>query len=307
MPSGHFLMKIKSKRRNLFSLHFILPNIVLLVLVALAVETTYTFYVRPHAADLMLKRKYEREIQNMSGEGEIQSQPLLLIIKDHEPETEIIFFLWGTLFLLHRMVIVHREQRLLEIDFVHLSPGERILPEAALERFVELRDSVAANPGWKDRVLPNCILVALQRFHATGSVHEALAAVKDRSERAADELDSSLSLVRYIAWAIPAIGFVGTARGIGDALTFADAAVKGDISAVTSWLGLAFNSTLVGLLLCLPLMYALHVVQSSQETAILDIQSYCCDEVLEAMKVPASVDQRRDLPDPLGRSPLWSP
>lgn len=226
-------MKIRPKRRNIFSLHFILPNIVLLLLVTLAVETTYRFYIRPHAADLMLKRKYERDAQAMSGEEQIQSQPIVLVIKDHEPETEIIFFIWGTLFLLHRMVIVHREQRLLEVDFVHLSPGERILPATALERFVELRDAVAANPGWKDRILPNCVLVALQRFHATRSVHEALAAVKDRSERAADELDSSLSLVRYIAWAIPAIGFVGTARGIGDALTFADAAVKGDISAVT--------------------------------------------------------------------------
>jgi biopolymer transport protein ExbB/TolQ len=119
-----------------------------------------------------------------------------------------------------------------------------------------------------------------------------------------DQLDSSLSLVRYIAWAIPAIGFVGTARGIGDALTFADAAVKGDISSVTSWLGLAFNSTLVGLMLCLPLMYFIHVVQSTQEGTMLEIQSYCCDHVVDSMKL--AVRRPDDLEGNWGRQPSWS-
>lgn len=30
----------------------------------------------------------------------------------------------------------------------------------------------------------------------------------------ADEMDSEMSMIRYIAWAIPSIGFVGTVRGI---------------------------------------------------------------------------------------------
>lgn len=285
------------KRRSILSLHFIIPNVVLLILVWTGVELVYSHYVRPRVADLMLERKLHRDTPNFSGEGEIQKQPLLLVIKDREPKIEIIFFLWGLLFLGYRVILVHREQRLLEQDFVHLVPGERILPEGALERYVELRSMVASNPAWRGRMLPSCIMIALQRFHATGSVTDALAAVKDRAERSADELDSSLSLVRYIAWAIPAIGFVGTARGIGDALTFADAAVKGDISAVTSWLGLAFNSTLVGLLLCIPLMYLLHVVQSTQEAAVLDIQAYCCDEVLEAMKLPPGYRRDEDAPN----------
>lgn len=284
---------MKPRRRTIFSLHFILPNIVLLLAVWVAVELVYRTYVYPQVKELMLQREFKREaLQSKSQTGHIESQPVILIIKDTEPKIEIIFFLWGCAFLAWRMFIVHREQRLLGIDFLNLTPGERILPDGALERYIELRSAVAAKPSWRGRVLPACLLVALQRFHATGSVNEALAAVKDRAERTTDELDSSLSLVRYIAWAIPAIGFVGTARGIGDALTFADAAVKGDISAVTSWLGLAFNSTLVGLLLCIPLMYLLHVVQSIQETTMLDVQTYCCDEVLEAMKMP--VPTRRE-------------
>lgn len=41
----------------------------------------------------------------------------------------------------------------------------------------------------------------------------------------------SLSLVRYIAWAIPRHRLpVGTVRGIGLALAYAEEAIKGDMS-----------------------------------------------------------------------------
>ena len=34
-------------------------------------------------------------------------------------------------------------------------------------------------------------------------------------EAESDRLDSEMSMIRYIAWAIPSIGFLGTVRGIG--------------------------------------------------------------------------------------------
>ena len=120
----------------------------------------------------------------------------------------------------------------------------------------------------------------------TTPTDDAANAIRERAELAGDELDSSLSLVRYIAWAIPAIGFIGTVRGIGDALNFAEEAVKGDISAVTTGLGLAFNSTFVGLSLCIVLMFILHLVQARQEAFIIEIQTFCRDKLIDVMKVP---------------------
>jgi biopolymer transport protein ExbB/TolQ len=130
------------------------------------------------------------------------------------------------------------------------------------------------------------MLAALHRFHATNSIQDAANAVKERAELAADQLDSSLSLVRYIAWAIPAIGFIGTVRGIGLALAFAEDALKGDITPVIEALGLAFNSTLVALILSMGLMYIMHVVQSRQEAFVIDTQTYCRDKIIDIMKVP---------------------
>jgi biopolymer transport protein ExbB/TolQ len=92
-------------------------------------------------------------------------------------------------------------------------------------------------------------------------------------------------MVRYIAWAIPAIGFIGTVRGIGMALSEAYRAVEGDIAGVTDALGVAFNSTLVALLLSIVLMFLVHQLQLAQERLVLGAQSYCEDRLLPHLKL----------------------
>ena len=282
-----------SRNKGIFSVEFLLPNVFLLIAVLIGVEIFYSLIVRPRAAELLIERQVMMsQPTGKKSQAHMQERPILLIIKDREPQTEVVFFIWGILFLGYKFVLVVRERKLLERDFVPVSPGERIIPDDSLDRYKELKTAVEREPKWRERLLPECLLAALHRFHATNSIQDAASAVRDRSELAADQLDSSLSLVRYIAWSIPAIGFVGTVRGIGDALSFAEEAIKGNLSAVTTWLGLAFNSTLVGLILCIALMYVLHIVQSSQEALIIEIQKYCRDKLIDLMKVPAKEESR---------------
>ena len=82
-------------------------------------------------------------------------------------------------------------------------------------------------------------------------------------------------MLRYIAWAIPSIGFIGTVRGIGDALGQAHQALEGQIFGVTRSLGTAFNSTLVALVLSIILMFMLYQLQLLQERFVLETESYC--------------------------------
>jgi hypothetical protein len=93
-------------------------------------------------------------------------------------------------------------------------------------------------------------------------------------------------MVRYIAWAIPSVGFIGTVRGIGEALGQAYKAVEGDISGVTVSLGVAFNSTFVALVLSIIIMFCLHQLQLSQERLVLDCQRYA-DKRLPGAGLPA--------------------
>jgi biopolymer transport protein ExbB/TolQ len=82
-------------------------------------------------------------------------------------------------------------------------------------------------------------------------------------------------MIRYIIWAIPSIGFIGTVRGIGEALGQAHRAVEGDIVGVTVSLGIAFNSTFIALIISIFIMFLMHQLQLLQERLVLDTQDYC--------------------------------
>lgn len=276
-----------SRNKGIFSLEFLVPVIGFIVSVA-TVEVFYSTVVTPRADDFMVKRRIIAA-RGVSGDSaEMRERPIYAVIKDLEPKWEIIFCLWGMIILGYKLAHVSRERALFKHDFVRVQPGERIIPEGALDRYKELKTAIERESRWRERLLPECILASLHRFYATCSVQDAANAVRERADLAGDELDSSLGLVRYIAWAIPAIGFIGTVRGIGDALNFAEQAIHGDISSVTTGLGLAFNSTFVGLSLCIVLMFFLHLVQGRQEAFVIEVQTFCRDKLIDVMKVPTN-------------------
>jgi biopolymer transport protein ExbB/TolQ len=275
-----------SRNKGIFSLELIVPAVGFVIAV-LIVTPIYALYVRPEAEKIALRQRVVSQQGVATGESS-QLRSWIVIIKDREQEIELIFALWGFIILGHKLLQIRKERRLFRHDFIRLQPGERIIPEDALDRYKELVTTVEREPKWRERLLPECMLAALHRFHATNSIQDAANAVKERADLAADQLDSSLSLVRYIAWGIPAIGFIGTVRGIGLALSFAEDAIKGDIAPVTDALGLAFNSTLVALIISMVLMYVMHMVQSRQEAFVLETQTYCRDKLIDVMKVPAA-------------------
>ena len=103
-------------------------------------------------------------------------------------------------------------------------------------------------------------------------------------ESEADRMETELAIVRYIAWAIPSIGFLGTVRGIGTALGQAYQAVNGDIVGVTGSLGVAFNSTFVALVVSIILMFVLHQLQLVQDRLVLDTQHYCDERMIRHLR-----------------------
>jgi hypothetical protein len=56
--------------------------------------------------------------------------------------------------------------------------------------------------------------------------------------------------------------------------------LSGFLSGATGFLAIAFDTTLVALLLSLILMFLLHMVQRDQESLVLDCQQYCADRLL---------------------------
>jgi biopolymer transport protein ExbB/TolQ len=116
---------------------------------------------------------------------------------------------------------------------------------------------------------------SLRRFAITGSIQNASEAIEPALESLAIRNEGELSIIKYITWAIPSIGFLGTVRGIGQAMTQAETAVAGNIGPMTSSLGIAFNSTFVALLVSIFLMMFLSYLQKTQDDQLVNVQDYC--------------------------------
>lgn len=244
-----------------------------LVVSFLIVHVPYTLEVRPRARAVL-----EAQARQMRENPEfVQERSWWVIIKDPEQEWEFILCLWALSIMGAKWRTSTRERGLLESDLVPIAPGSRILPEDAREYARQLQ---ALPEPQRRLLLPRAALAALNRFRATRSIQDASSTAREVCGAESDRLDSELAMIRYIAWAIPSIGFIGTVRGIGDALTQAHRAVQGDISGVTEALGVAFNSTFVALLLSLALMFVLHQLQLTQERQVLDTESYVDERLL---------------------------
>ncbi|RME98988.1 MAG: MotA/TolQ/ExbB proton channel family protein, partial [Alphaproteobacteria bacterium] len=204
------------------------------------------------------------------------------ILKDYEQESCFILMLWAMAIMGMKARDAQREWQLLSREFIPVSEGVSILPEDTRE-YARPVQALAAEVG--DMLLPRALLAALQRFASTRNVQDVSEAVRSVCDAEAERLESELSMIRYIAWAIPSIGFIGTVRGIGDALGQAQEAVQGNIAGVTASLGVAFNSTFVALVISIVLMFLMHQLQLLQERLVLATQTYCDQRLIRHMQV----------------------
>lgn len=255
-----------------------------LVLSAIVVHAVYTALVRPRAHAVLEDLK--QRVEAAAGTGEyVRMEPnLYVIIKGPEQELAIIFAVWAAAIMGFKFRNVSRERRLFDEDLVTVAEGENILPEDARSH---ARSIESLPPERRERLLPRLYLSALHRFRIARSVQAAAEEVRRVAEASNDRLDAELAIVRYICWAIPSIGFVGTVRGIGDSLGHAQAVLQGDMTGVTEALGVAFNSTLVALLLSLFTVFLLYQLQLVQERLALDAQADCERKLIENLQVPA--------------------
>tara|TARA_R110001592_G_scaffold363398_2_gene688050 strand:+ start:119257 stop:120042 length:786 start_codon:yes stop_codon:yes gene_type:complete len=249
-----------------------------LLIAVIVVHAVYVGAIRP-SADAHIKKEMEMQA---SGVDFVPERSLTVVIRDYEQESCFILLIWALAIMGYKGRRTIHEQRLLDRRLLEIPEGTTLLPQDAREYSRSLE---ALPEQEQDYLLPRTLLSALQRFATTGSIQAVSDTIKESCEVESDRLDSELSMVRYIAWAIPSIGFIGTVRGIGDALGQAYKAVEGDITGVTVSLGVAFNSTFVALVLSIIIMFCLHQLQLSQERLVLDCQRYADKRLLRFLVV----------------------
>ena len=238
-----------------------------LLIAFILVHALYVTLIRPQANSFL-----EQEVANLQADPDhVQQRSFFVVIKDYEQETCFILMFWAFAILGFKGRATFRQQQLLEQDLLRLPDDLPIGPEDTRDLSARLRSLPNV---MQDYLLPRALLTAIERFGATRNVQDVSTAARDICESEGERMESELSIIRYIAWAIPSVGFIGTVRGIGDALGQAHRAVEGDITGVTSSLGVAFNSTFIALVISIVLMFFIHQLQLMQERLVLDSERY---------------------------------
>lgn len=239
-----------------------------LILIIIIVHAAYVAIIRPNADAILAQQATMLE----ADKSRITERSVFVLIRDYEQEACFILMFWALAIMAYKGVVTIRQRTLLQTDLIPLAKEVRILPEDTRELSRQIQ---ALPPHQGNALLPRALLAALHRFSTTRNIQDAAGATHAYCTAEAERLESELSMIRYIAWAIPSVGFIGTVRGIGQALGQAHKAIEGDIFDVTTSLGVAFNSTLIALLISIVLMFLLHQLQSLQEHYVLDTEAYC--------------------------------
>src|SRR3954467_11703607 len=265
--------------------HWVLDDAVYSVSAALLsiiiIHSIWTLYIRPRAEAVLGQRVEVKNSANATHRV-LQLRSVYVILKDREQETCVILCMWSLLLLGRQAWLTQASRKLLERDYVRIGEAQGVLPE---DRRGYSRPLEALPREEQDGFLPRLLMVAYNRFGATRSVQDAAEAVKDECDFEAASMDTKLSMVRFTAWAIPAVGFVGTVRGIGAALQEAQGAMGGDISGVTLGLGITFNATLTALVSCIIVMFWMHQLQQYQDRLVLDCRTYVDRQLLRKLRV----------------------
>ncbi len=264
--------------RKLFPTELIYQVFSLLV-AFIVVHAIFVAVIRPNADAFLIE---ERAKLNIDRNYEIK-QSAYVVLRGYEQEACFVFMLWALAIIGFKTTHTYRQRKQLEFDIVGLPEGTPVAVESAQQASALIRKRLPEK--LQDYLLPRAILAAIDRFSVTRSVQDASNVVHTVCDAESERQESDLSIIRYIAWAIPSIGFIGTVRGIGNALAQAHRAVEGDITGVTDNLGVAFNSTFIALLISIILMFLIHQLQSMQEKLVLDTRRYCDDWFVRRLKV----------------------
>jgi biopolymer transport protein ExbB/TolQ len=182
----------------------------------------------------------------------------------------VIFFVGlGELFVRWRIAI--REKNFLDAHF---------LPEDDRTVLVShdlgpIRRRVANLFDHENGFLPSLINLAILQFQSSSSVEQAAGVMSQQLELMGHRLDLRYGLVRFIAWVVPTLGFIGTVFSLGASLSSAGDPNKTlDLHEVARTLGVGFDCTMVALVESAILVFLLHLVQEREESALNSAGDY---------------------------------
>ena len=159
------------------------------------------------------------------------------------------------------------------------------------KELIPVFSSVVDNNKTRYFFLPRLIHRIILQFQNSRSIDQSNNLMNSSLELMQHEIDLKYNMVRYLVWLIPTIGFIGTVIGI--ALSLSEASNMPDLGqsdAIRVWmgvlttkLGVAFNTTLLALVMSAILVFFMHLAQGREESALNNTGQYCMDNLINRL------------------------
>ena len=204
----------------------------------------------------------------------------------------VFFFFCATWGLVLKISLLRRQQSAFELQ---------LLP-AALDAHIEAGDAqrILDRISRLTRRQRSLLLVmrvrqALLRLEQLGTAEKLDDLLRYRAEADETAMESSYAAPKFIVWAIPVLGFVGTVIGISNGVQAFSSLIQNasdleglreSLKGVTYGLGQAFETTMIALCMSLCLMLMISWLQCREDRLLAAIDDYCMENLLHKVNMP---------------------
>lgn len=196
---------------------------------------------------------------------------------------ETFFFFWAIAILWLKMKKLRHQK---DAMFLDVLPSD-ISQEVNAQNVSLFIDNLYGLPSrLRDSMMVNRIRKGLELFEVRQNNGEVSGMMSAQSSIDSARIGGSYSLVKVFLWAIPILGFIGTVLGLSQAIGSMDLKnvsdmdkIMASIGNVTSGLGTAFDTTLLGLVLAMFLNFPMNTLSKAEDDNLNDIDAFC-NEIL---------------------------
>jgi biopolymer transport protein ExbB/TolQ len=128
---------------------------------------------------------------------------------------------------------------------------------------------------WKNTYLGRRIGAVLEFLCSRGSASELDDQMRSLADADAVALEGSYALIRFITWAVPILGFLGTVLGITQSIAnISPEQLEKDLGSVTHGLALAFDATALALGLTMIVMFVNYLAERLEQGVLEQVDSF---------------------------------
>jgi len=185
--------------------------------------------------------------------------------------------------LLYRVLFIKRNEKIFqksylpEDDYAMIEVSELAEISKAIKQDAKVTGSLA-----------EFIQKLLMQFQTSRSIEQTLSMLNAQLEMKSNTIDLNYNIIRYLSWLIPTLGFIGTVVGIANALAYAGK-VNGQgatfVADLTQKLAVAFDTTLVALVMSAIVVFLTHIIQGREESHLTQIGQYCLDNFINKLYI----------------------